>query len=358
MVRLIAVGDISLQTRDRENPFREIRQALASKDILFGNLETVLSSHGKEAEKAVVLYASPDRVNYLKEVAFDILNVANNHIMDLGVEGFNETLEVLNKNALSFIGVKNRTFTEPWAMVEKNDIAIGFLGYSSIGFTDPRKGISINGINEAEIVADIRNLKPQCDVVIISLHWGLDNVQYPSPEQIALAHKLIDAGATVILGHHPHVIQGIERYKSGLIAYSLGNFQFDPTVSQTKSNRSLILSVELSPTGLENYSIIPVEIGDDFAPKVTMDEEAELLKFIEAKTWPITKGIVTEKWWFEEIAHEYLSGNMKSWIVRIKKYGLKHFLEYMRWLISPFCIKCYVSIIKRYFKKYCKLDRA
>ena len=350
-VRLLAVGDISLQTRDRENPFREIRQALASKDVLFGNLETVLSSHGKEAEKAMVLYTSPDKVNYLKEAAFDVLNVANNHIMDLGREGFNETLEVLNKNDMSFIGVKNRTFTKPWAILEKNDIAIGFLGYSSTGFSDPRKGISINGINEAEIVADIRNLKPQYDVVIISLHWGLDNVQYPSPEQIALAHKLIDAGATVILGHHPHVIQGIERYKSGLIAYPLGNFQFDPTVSQTKSNRSLILSVELSPTGLENYSIIPVEIGDDFAPKVTMDKEAELLKFIEEKTSPITKGIVTEKWWFEQIAHEYLSGNMKSFVLRIKKYGFRHFLQCVRWLISPFSLKCYAAIFRRKAKE-------
>jgi len=248
-LRLMAVGGISLQTRDSENPFRKVKRVFASKDILFGNLETVLSNRSKEAEKAVVLYASPDKVGHLKEAGFDVLNVANNHIMDLGPEGFNETLEVLYKNDLLFIGVRNQTFTEPWAMVKKNDIAVGFLGYSSMGFSDPRKGISINRINKAEIIADIRNLKSQCDVVIISLHWGFDNIQYPSPEQIALAHSLIDAGATVILGHHPHVIQGIERYRSGLIAYSLGNFQFDPKVSRTKSNRSLILLVYVFSVG-------------------------------------------------------------------------------------------------------------
>ena len=350
-VKLIAVGDISLQTKNDTHPFEKVKEVFKNKDILFGNLETVLSNGGKVAEKAVVLYTPPDKLVWLKDAGFDILNIANNHIMDLGVEGVNETLKVLCKNDLTFIGVKNQTFTEPWAIVEKNGIAVGFLGYSSMGFTDSRKGISINRINQAEIIADIRNLKPQCDVVVISLHWGLDNVQYPSPEQIALAHSLIDAGATVILGHHPHVIQGIERYRSGLIAYSLGNFQFDPKVSRTKSNRSLILLVELGPSGLKNYSIIPVEIGNDFAPKVSMGIENESLDLVERKTLPITRGMVTERWWFEQIAWEYLSGNMKSFIVRIKRYGFMHFLQCIRWLLSPFCLRCYAAIIRRGIKR-------
>lgn len=351
-VRLVAVGDISLQTRENQNPFGKVSQAFEDKDILFGNLETVLSNHGKEAEKAVVLYTSPDKAAYRKEAGFDVLNVANNHIMDLGSEGCSETLEVLKQNGLKSIGVSNHKFIQPGAIIENKGLRLGFLGYSQGGFSASQANIFINRIDKAKIIKDIKDIKSQCEVVIISLHWGLDNVPYPSPEQIILAHKVIDAGATVILGHHPHVIQGIERYKSGLIAYSLGNFQFDPAVSRTKSNRSLILSVELSQTGFENYSIIPVEIGDDFVPKVSMDEEAaELLKFIEGKTLPITRGMVTERWWFEEIAWEYLSGNIKSWIVRIKRYGFSHLLQCIRWLLSPFCVRCYVAIMRRRIKR-------
>ncbi len=94
-VRLMAVGDISLHTGNNKHPFDDIRDVFRSKDILFGNLETVLSDQGEKALKAVVLHSPPEKVRYLKDAGFDILNIANNHIMDKGVEGFDETLKVL-----------------------------------------------------------------------------------------------------------------------------------------------------------------------------------------------------------------------------------------------------------------------
>lgn len=346
----MAVGDISLQTRNNRHPLESVKNVFESKDILFGNLETVLSNQGEKVEKACLLYSPPEKVRYLKDVDFDILNVANNHIIDLGVEGFNKSLEVLNKGNLPFIGANDKP-RRNYAILEKHGIKLGFLGYTEGGFSSPEKGVWINKIELMDIVRDIESIKLQCDIIVVSLHWGIENVFYPSPKQIDLAHKLIDNGATIILGHHPHVIQGIESYKNGLIAYSLGNFQFNHSISYSPNNQSFILSIGLTKSGLDAYDVIPVKIDNDFVPYVPAEEEQEeIRRFITEISQPINNGTLTWKWWFEQIAGEYLAGNMKSWIIRIKKYGMKHLLQCILWLVSPFCIKCYLGIIRKKIK--------
>ena len=128
-VTLMAVGDISLRTKHNKPPFDLIRAAFVEKDVLFGNLETSLSSRGRPAEKAVVLNTLPDKALYLKEAGFDVLNVANNHIMDMGPDGVHETLKVLDQHDLFFIGVRTNFFDQPWVAIEKRGIRLGFLGY-------------------------------------------------------------------------------------------------------------------------------------------------------------------------------------------------------------------------------------
>jgi len=286
-------------------------------------------------------------MKYLVDAGFDVLNIANNHIMDLGVEGFNETLDVLNRNNLTFIGGGNQKFSQTWTIIERNDIKFGFLAYYKERLRYYKEGVFINKIDTKGIVSNISNLKPLCDIIIVSLHWGLDNIPYPSTHQINLAHQLIDAGATLILGHHPHVIQGIETYKHGLICYSLGNFQFDPVVSQTKTNKSMILSINFDNNRLKSYDIIPIEIDKNLVPKMSEGNRKAFIDLVNNLSRPIVDGTLTEKWWFEEIAKEYLSGNMKSWIIRIRKYGIRHLLGCIRWLVSPFCIKCYLGMLRR-----------
>ncbi len=347
-VRLIAVGDIILQTRNNKYPFENIKETLKNKDILFGNLEAVLSSKGKAAEIAHLLYSSPKNVEHLKSAGFDVLNIANNHIFDWGPEGFNNTLDVLCKNDLTFIGANNKP-GKNHVIVEKKGIKFGFLGYTEDGFSFPEKGVWINKIEEIDIIKDIEYISPQCEFVIISLHWGINNAFYPSPKQINFAHKLIDAGATVILGHHPHVIQGIERYKTGLIAYSLGNFQYDSKLP--KRNKSIILCLNFDRERVESYEIIPVIIGKNFLPGVAAGKlKDKVSDFITKISQPLMTGHLTERWWFEEIAGEYLSGNMKAWIIRIKRYGIRHFFQCIKWLISPFVIRCYIGFLSKNLK--------
>lgn len=138
IVNLMAVGDIFLQSKNGNDPFEKIKRVFKEKDILFGNLETALSNKGKEVEKAVPLHTSPDEVKYLKDTSFDILNLANNHVFDLGIDGFNETLEVLSRNDIQFIGVANQKFNSSYLIVKKRGIKLGFLGYCESGFVITR----------------------------------------------------------------------------------------------------------------------------------------------------------------------------------------------------------------------------
>jgi len=355
MVKLIAVGDISLITKNNLPPFEGVKEIFRGKDILFGNLEAVLSNRGKKAEKRTVLYTSPKKVRYLKDAGFDVLNIANNHIMDLGPEGFNETLEVLNQNDISFIGAGNQKFKQHYAIIEKKGIKLGFLGYMTSRFKHGGKDVFINRFDENNIIMHIKDLKSTCDIVVVSLHWGIENVFYPSPEQQVFAKKCIDVGACVILGHHPHVFQGIERYQNGLIVYSLANFQFDfdhEAIFEEKLMNTLILTVNITKNGVKNYDIVPARISKEYVPHiVTKNEKEKLSKEMSEISRRIIEGRVTHKFWFEQISYEYLRGNMSAWIIRVKRYGVRHLIQFIIWLISPFVIRCYIGTIVNTLRK-------
>ncbi|MDP2216441.1 MAG: CapA family protein [Methanolobus sp.] len=346
-VTLLAVGDITLQIKDNSHPFRNVSSIFEKKDILFGNLETVLSDEGEPAKKSVVLKSSPIKGKYLKDVDFDVLNIANNHILDLGIEGLKNTLNTLENYNLNYIGTNSNNSNSKSLILEKNGIKLGFLGYT-IGRFKENNELCISKLNEKQIISDIKSLKAKCNFVVVSLHWGTENVFYPSPKQIDLAHCLIDTGATLILGHHPHVIQGIEKYKNGLIAYSLGNFQFDTKLSQSKISDSIIFSVDFDENGIQSYEVIPVVIDENFVPKVAKDDvKKNILNFVSDISQPFFNNKITNKWWFEEIGEEYLIGNLNSYVARIKKYGILPFIECCFWLVTPFCLKCYAGFIRR-----------
>lgn len=350
MIKLLAVGDIFLKTKNNQNPFEDVKKVFKEKDILFGNLETVLSEKGKKAEKFALISTSPDKVKFLNELNFDVLNLANNHILDRDFDGLKDTINTLNHNCLNYIGI-NKNNENQKLLIERNGIKFGFIGYAE-GESYSRKDISISKIDEDKILADIEVLKNKCDLIVVSLHWGIENVFYPSPEQITLSHKIIDGGATLILGHHPHIIQGLEKYKNGLIIYSLGNFNFDQKLSKSKTNKSIILSVNLSKIGIVDYETIPIEINENFIPNlIEGDNKQEILDILSCISKPITENKITENWWFEQIGKEYLTSNWDSFMKRIKNYGIKHLIALIYWLISPFCIKCYFGILRSTIKK-------
>ena len=350
-VRLRAVGDVLLWTRNGKRPFDLIHHELQKKDLLFGNLETVLSKSGDPSRKRWVNTTSPEAGKYLKEAGFDIMSVANNHTLDMGQEGFEKTLSVLESHGIAYIGGARGDEPPRGLIVERNGVTFGFLGYTSGMFRSP-PGVTVSRLKRKAVIDDIRRLKDRCDHVVVSLHWGVENVYYPSPAQVRLAHDLIDNGATLILGHHSHTIQGLERYKDGLIAYSLGNFQFDTELFREKIKSTMILSVDLDRDGIRDYMVIPCFINDDFQPEVAEGRTGEMVqRWITECSERVQNGEVTRKWWFEEVGEEYLVYNLESYRYRIRRHGLAPLIECGVWLVTPFCLNCYAGAIRRRLKQ-------
>ncbi|MFW5638970.1 MAG: CapA family protein [Methanoculleus sp.] len=346
-IRLLAVGDVLLWTRNNTMPFDRVQRELRQKDLLFGNLETVLSESGDPSQKRWINTNPPEAGVYLRDAGFDILSVANNHTLDLGRKGFEKTLDVLESHGIAYIGGARGDDPPRGLVVERNGIRLGFLGYTSGMFRSP-PGVTVFRLKKRSIINDIVELRDRCDVVIVSLHWGIENIYYPSPSQIRLAHSLIDSGASLILGHHSHTIQGLERYKDGLIAYSLGNFQFDTELFKEKIKSTMILSVDLDRHGIKDCTVIPCIINDDFQPEVAEGQTREAVEgWIRRCSERVESGQVTRRWWYEEIGYEYLTYNLESYRYRIREHGFAPLIECGVWLATPFCLNCYAGVIRK-----------
>lgn len=175
---------------------------------------------------------------------------------------------------------------------------------------------------------------------------------YPSPEQQNLARLLIDKGADLVIGHHPHVVQGIEEYKNKLIIYSLGNCNFgvDHTKNYKGVDIGLIISIEFLKEEIKNYEIIPIKIDSNYVPYLLKgNEKSEVLDFIKKISVPLQDKI-TPKFWYEKASVIYLSSQIESYFIRIKRYGLKHLYLFIRWLLTPFVFKMILGCIRHRVK--------
>ena len=218
-------------------------------DFGFVNLETPVAPEHTHGTKPFLFDAPIDLITGLKLSGVKIVSFANNHVMDQGQAGFAETREHLREQGMLFAGSGDSAATA-WqpVIVEKNGIKVGFLGMTrwlngGSNPTDPTKphvnffpypagkgGASDPpGMEDAGVLTAVRRARAQCDFLVVSIHWGVEYASAPRPEDVAIAHQMLDAGATVILGHHPHVLQRVESVRTAdgrnaLIFFSLGNF--------------------------------------------------------------------------------------------------------------------------------------
>lgn len=215
------------------------------------NLEGTLTNETKRSEKQFAFKGSPLYVNILKEGSIEAVNLSNNHTYDYLEKGFKDTVESLKNGKILYFGMNRRD------LIKVKGINIGLLGY---------KGWTYNNFVKKTIKNDIKYLKSKdAQLIIVSFHWGDEGKYYPNNIQKSLGKYTIDSGADLILGHHPHVVQGIENYKGKKIIYSLGNFCFggnknpldkDSFIYQQRfkfSKGKLVDSKE--------YSIIPVSVS-------------------------------------------------------------------------------------------------
>jgi gamma-polyglutamate biosynthesis protein CapA len=278
---LHAVGDIALgdhplctgfgtHSRGRGKPpafpFEHVSAILAGADIRFGNLECTLSERGlrRHDYHSVQMRGHAQYVAGLAETGFDVLNVANNHSMQHGPEPFEDTVGMLKRAGIGVCGISQR---EGCAAVVATacDLRVAFLGYS----LRPRQYFTERPLyaegSLQGIVADVRAARSTCDILVVSLHWGDEFVDRPSPDDVHLAHAIVDAGADLIVGHHPHVLRGVERYGRGWIAYSLGNFVCDMVWGE-ELRETAICECRLTAAGVEDVRLIPVRINDACQP--------------------------------------------------------------------------------------------
>jgi poly-gamma-glutamate synthesis protein (capsule biosynthesis protein) len=265
-----AVGDVMLAGRwsstlrrsGYDSPFSAVAVELTSGDITIANLESPIARGGSEyTEKEFRFRAEPEVAGALKRSGINLVTLANNHSMDFGGEALAETLMHLENAGIAWIGAgKNLDEARKMALYTIKGKKVAFLGYSltqPVEFFAGRNRPGTAPGFDTIFVEDIGRARQQADFVIVSFHWGTESKSDVQPYQQIAAHKAIDAGADVIIGHHPHVLRGIERYKSGIIFYSLGNFTF-ASKSRT-ADAGVIVRLRLSDTKRE-AELLPLDI--------------------------------------------------------------------------------------------------
>lgn len=298
---LAAVGDLMLarktdrlmQSEGLDYPLAKLGETLAAADLTFGNLESPLGTEGTQLPgKGIWFRARPETLQVLKDGGFNILNIANNHILDYDTPALVQTMGLLTEAGISYVGGGiNLDEARKAVILESKGISLGFLGYSDMAdifwsYKYPRRFkatadqagvaplVEDNAYLVDEISQDIQKLKPEVDLVIVSLHWGTEYSRTPTVEQRQVAHQLIDAGADIILGHHPHVFQGLEVYGGGLIAYSLGNFVMDQNWSR-ETCQGLLLQITITKEGWQQAEILPVQIVEE-QPREAEGKDADI----------------------------------------------------------------------------------
>lgn len=256
------VGALARQRDDPASPLRDVADLFSSADIAFVNLEAPFSDRGRKVEAGMVFKAEPEMIEALRVAGIDIVSTANNHARDCGGYGVEFTLNWLQKNGIETVGTgQTAALAHEGAILERNQVGFGFLAYtydqSNGNHADQDDRVAMMDLEE--MVEDVKKLQERCDVVIVSMHAGTEYLQKPNAQQREFAHAAIDAGATIVVGHHPHVTQPVEDYGKGVVFYSLGNLAFDQ-FQRKETQRGWIADVRFIRNRLVGYGIIPVDI--------------------------------------------------------------------------------------------------
>ena len=234
--RLSAVGDLAFEGPAADRPsldhFAAVTGVFQRADLVVGNLECALTDGGVPIAGKCTLRGTPGWAAVLKRAGLGVVSLANNHVMDYGWAGLADTMAALDQAGIKYAGAgRDRREACAPLLVTAAGRTIAFLARSAVIVSAPtyageaEPGVAF--LDPEETLAAIRSSRATADLVVLLVHWGVEEYAYPSATQRKLAKQFIDAGADVILGHHPHVLQGIEEYGAGLVAYSLGNFLFD-----------------------------------------------------------------------------------------------------------------------------------
>ncbi len=351
-LRLVIVGDIMLFGRYNElleqgkaaAVFAEVTPVLRQADVVVGNLECVLTASGLPRDDKLCLQANPHYAAVLREAGFTHLSLANNHSFDFGETGYRHTTEVLRSVGIAPFGAGDdlEASTRP-VFFEKAGVQIALLAAcdesTKPGAQAGEAQVGAAPLQPDRLRAQVRSLSECVDHVVVVLHWGFEYSAYPTPEQAQLARQLIDDGARLVLGHHSHMIQGIEHYREGLIVYSLGNFtdadvdwigpkrRYQSEVTQA-DRELLLLAVELDKQGMAEFATRVLWLDDTGRPAIP---ESAVAARIQAKLEQRSNGLEPEAlkaYWEQSVIENRVLGPVIAWwqagslLDKIKRFNL------------------------------------
>lgn len=284
LTKLTNVGDVILgRTVAKKmkqygvlHPWEKVADRISDADITFADLETPLSDRVPPPYEGMSFITPSAAIAGLEKAGIDITALANNHSTNFGTNVFSDTLALLTAEGIRYVGGgKDLAEAEKSQIIEKNGQKWAFLDYNSIigalNATEDSPGVArfrIKPWSDTDNEEDIKKIekaiseaKKQADVVVVELHWGVEYTTDPIQSQKNVAHRAIDAGADLVVGTHPHAVQGSEIYKGKYITYSLGNFIFDQEWS-TGTKQGTVLESYFYGTRNVTASLVPIQIED------------------------------------------------------------------------------------------------
>ncbi|MGB5161788.1 MAG: CapA family protein [Thermoanaerobaculia bacterium] len=313
-VTIAALGDLMLtgewteyqRTGQLVTALGDLNSLGKNTDLLFSNLEVTLPGSDGEIEKQPRLVGSAETISEaLSILEVDVVNLSNNHTFDCFESGFEAVCDLLSSGDLDFLGAgPDASSASRPLIVERNGIRLGWLAYTALDTVPSHvAGADRYGVNAFEIekaVSDIEALEPEVHHVLVSVHWGVEFSNLPSPEQVWQARRMIEAGAIAVLGHHAHVVQGVERYLDGLIVYNLGNaattdLEIDGrlAIRQTdRSRSSFVVELRLTESKLLGFETRAFRFANG---RITLgDSVAE--RYLSAANAAICNGVSEAQW--------------------------------------------------------------
>lgn len=286
-VSLFAVGDIMLSRNvgqkmvsynDYHYPFLKLKNLISLADISFGNLESPIIGGPPVKEGSFLFRADPQSAESLSFTGFDILSLANNHILNQGKAGLDKTIDYLSGQNIDYCGAQKAAGDRLKVVVSK-DFKIGFLCYSY----GPTGSINVFEMNQKQLLADLKAAQGKADFIVVSMHDGIEYSHDNSVHQSEFARAAIDNGADLVVGHHPHAVQNMEQYKGKYIFYSLGNFVFDQMWS-IDTREGMAVKFVITKSGVQSIEYYPIVIDDYSQPRLANDnEKGEILKYLKLK---------------------------------------------------------------------------
>jgi len=288
-VSLIAVGDVMLSrtvakkikdNKDVNYPFLKMKEYLASADLVFANLETPITPGPVVSSGSMVFHADPGVEKALENNNFSIVSLANNHTPNYGQKGLLDTFKYLQSVDIEYVGAgENEQKANQPIIIEEKGLKIAFLAFNDRDVVPPSYGAGINRagtalMDVAKMTNAVRQAKLQVDLVIVSMHSGNEYTEVINSSQSTFAHAAIDAGAELVIGHHPHVVQRIEKYQGKYIFYSLGNFVFDQMWSED-TRQGIAVKMFLNKKGMEKAEVTPIMIENYSQPNILSGKKAD-----------------------------------------------------------------------------------